>query len=118
MYEIGAGVRGEDMDEQIWWDVVTNRSRYYYDLEAVCVDRAAFYPKATSTQISATGYQRNDEHSSDLGDDDDDSKAFLDDVPGNVCTILNGGGLHSTAPDSRSGLTSDMLTMNADKTHK
>ena len=46
MHEIGAGVRGKDLDEQTWWDAVTNRFKYYYDLETVCVDRAVFFPKA------------------------------------------------------------------------
>ena len=116
--ETGAGVRGKDMDEQTWWDIVTNRSKYYYNVETVCVDRAAFCPKATNTQISVTGYQPNDDHPCDLGDDDDDSKAFLDEVPGNVHTNLDGGGLYSTPPYSRSRLTSDTSTTNTNKTRK
>ena len=44
----GAGVRGNNTDDQTWWDVVVGRFKYYYDLETVCVDRAEFCPKATS----------------------------------------------------------------------
>ena len=64
--ETGTGVCVHDMDEQTWLDVIVGRFKYYYDLETVCVDRAALSSKATRTQISVTGYQPNDDHSSDL----------------------------------------------------
>ena len=55
MYEIGAGVCGEDVDEQTWRDVVTNRFKYYYDLETVCVDRAAFFPRTPALESPSLG---------------------------------------------------------------
>ena len=94
------------------------RLKYYCDLETVCGDLTAFCPKATSARISVGGYQPNDDHSSDLGDDDDVSKSYIDNVPGNVRANLDGGGLYSTPPDSRSRLTSDTSTTNQNKTRK
>ena len=59
--ETGAGLRG---DEQSWRDVIVARFKYYYDLETVCGDRAAFCPKTTSARISVGGYKPNDDPSS------------------------------------------------------
>ena len=94
--------------------------KYYYDLEGVCGDRAAYCSKATSAQITVTGYPPNDDrHSSDSKEDDDDSKeAFHDEVPGNVRMNIDADGLYSTPPDIRSRLTSNTLTTNAKKTRK
>ena len=111
--QTGAGKR---TDEKSWREHVIGEYKYYYDLEAVCVDRAAFCPKATSAQISIAGCQRNVDSSSDSGDDVDVRQS--DDIPGNVRANLDGGGLYSTTPDSRSRLTSDSSTTNQKKTRK
>ena len=75
--ETGAGVCDNNMDEQTWRDVVVGRFKYYYDLETMCVDRAAFCPKATSARISVGGYQPNDDPSSNSRDNDDISKSHI-----------------------------------------
>ena len=111
--QTGAGKR---TDEKSWREHVIGEYKYYYDLEAVCVDRAAFCPKATSAQISIAGCQRNVDSSSDSGDDVELRQA--NDVPANVRANLDGGGLYSTPPDSRSRLTSDSSTTNQKKTRK
>ena len=80
------------------------------------VDRAAFCPKATRAQISVVGCQPNEDPSSDSGDDDDVSKS--DNIPGNMRSNLDGGGLYRTPPDSRSRVTSDSSTTNQKKTRK
>ena len=80
------------------------------------VDRAAFCPKATRAQISVVGCQPNEDPSSDSGDDDDVSKS--DNIPGNMRSNLDGGGLYRTPPDSRSRVTSDSSTTNRKKTRK
>ena len=118
--ETRAGICGNGKDEQTWQDVVMKKFKYYYDLEGVCGDRAAYRPKVTSAEITVTSYApNNDSQSSDSNGDDDGSKeASHDKVPGNVRTNLNADGLYSTPPDSRSRLKSNTSTTNAKKARK
>ena len=113
-------MRSDAEDEKTWRDVVMKIFKYYDDLEGVCGDRTAYRPKATSAEITVTGYAPNtDSQSSDSNGDSNDSKeASNNDVPGNVQANLDADGLSSTPPDIRSRLTSNTLTTNAKKTRK
>ena len=71
---------------------------YYYDLEEVYLDRAAYVPKATSAGITASGYAQND--------DSDDEEQNSDEVPRDISAILDADGCYNT-PTDRSRLTSD-----------
>ena len=77
-------------------------------------------PKATSAEITVTGYVPNDDSpSSDSnGDGDDDKEAINDNVPGDIRANIDADGLYSTPTDSRLRLTSNMSTKVAKKACK
>ena len=114
----GEGIRSKANGEQTWREVVMKNSEYYYDLEEVCGNRAAYRPKAMSAGITSAGYAPNVVVvSSDLnGDDKDGDEAINDDVPENIQANLDADGLYNT-PTDRSWLTSDTSTTEAKKAH-
>ena len=86
--------------------------KYYYDLEGVCGDRAAYRPKATSAGITSAGYTPNEDipSSNSNGDNEDGKEAIDDNVPGDIRANLDANGLYSTPTYSRSRPMSNTLT--------
>ena len=80
---------------------------YYYDLEDVCSDRAAYRPKATSAGITTTGYAPNFAvASSESNAHDKDAKEAIDDTAAD--------GVYNT-PTDQSRLTNESSTTAAKK---
>ena len=115
----GEGIRAED--ESTWREKVMNNFCYYYDLEDVYLERAAYQPKATSAGITASGFaddgapmglavdatatSSTDAVSTTNEQSDTDTDTGGGVVPDSVIANLEKTGAYAT-PTVRSGLTS------------
>ena len=115
----GEGIRAED--ESTWREKVMNNFCYYYDLEDVYLERAAYQPKATSAGITASGFaddgapmglavdatatSSTDAVSTTNKESDTDTDTGGGVVPDSVIANLERTGAYAT-PRVQSGLTS------------
>ena len=90
---------------------------YYYNLEEVSSDRAAYCRKATSAGITAKGYAPNVAVASSKTNarNKDGEEAIDDDVPEDIWAKLDAGGVYNR-PTDQSRLTSNTSTTAAKKT--
>jgi hypothetical protein len=110
--ETGEGIRAND--DSTWRDKVIENFFYYYDLEDVYLERAAYQPKATSAGITATGFAGSAAATSSNEDSDTDADTGQGAVPDSVIANLERTGVYTT-PTVRSRLTSESSNTAATK---